>query len=276
MSFVTRPHVVGDTQADFDDILYNVLDVTSVGEAESARESVTSSASDPSAAWSPYVLLEFPTEVAPAAMRVIAAPVPGLDGDRKPNTTAIATRPGAAVRAVSVGDDLFLFRQTKGSANDTVYIDRFRFDLGQLRLVPARESRFARSQRADVPASDQDSLDVRAPDGGEFVAATVALSLDAPIDDGFAVVLVPSADDSGNRYWHLFVGACTSTTSAATIGSGPRACRPRSLAPRKSCAGNLLTTLGLGASRLQRQYYHDLVMVYVQALLAEGTSPTPV
>ena len=72
-------------------------------------------------------------------------------------------------------------------------------------LVPVRESRFTRSQLADIPASDRDSLDLRDPDGQVFTAATVALSLDGPIADGFAVVLVPSADDSGISYWHLFV-----------------------------------------------------------------------
>jgi hypothetical protein len=205
LSFVTRRHVDGDEQADYDDILYNVLDVASVGKAEAGRESATSSDSDPSAAWSPYVLLEFPSEVAPAAMRVLAAPVPGVNGSGQPNTSAIATRPDAPIRVVSVGGQIFVFRQIKTHANDTLYIDRFSLDVGRLCLVPVRESRFSRSQLADVPASNQDSLAVRTPSGELFVAATIVLSLDGPISDGFAVALVPSSEDSSTSYWHLFV-----------------------------------------------------------------------
>ncbi len=193
-SFVTKPLLEDGQASGFDDILYNLLDT-------SAKDG---SAAEGDESWTPYMALPFPETQAPAAMRVLATTVPGKDADGVANTTAVYTKNESPLRLLSVGDYLYLFRLSNQS-DQTIYADRFVFDTAQKRLVPAQESRFERSELADVPASDKDSLARTSPEGKVFVAATTIIELDGPVQEGFAVTLTPSTAETGYSWWQLFV-----------------------------------------------------------------------
>lgn len=172
---------------------------------EDVRYSVLTPGADGEEAWSPFVAVPFPTEVAPAGMRLLAITVDGVDADGRPNTSRICTRPGTPIKALSIDGVLYLFRQGVGVDADAILVDQFTFDSVRRALVPAGESRFQRSQLADMPASDTDSLGRAGLDGVPFQAATVQILLDGPVLDGFAAVFVPGAEDPRYGAWHLFV-----------------------------------------------------------------------
>ena len=201
VTLATRAHDGdGDGEAPYDDVYYSLL-VSEEAGTERATKAGSSSEEAASFAWTPFADLEFPDTLAPVGMRLLAWDVAAGGGDA---STGARTRPGAGIRACSVGDELFVFRQVR-DADDTLYVDRFRLDADRRTLVPVTESRFVRSGVADVPGTEHDALGTRATDGQIFVAATREIVLDGPIDDGFCVSLVPDAEGTGG-HWHLFVG----------------------------------------------------------------------
>src|SRR5690606_28889726 len=71
-------------------------------------------------------------------------------------------------------------------------------------LSHATETRYIRSENADVPASDKDSLGGQTMDGELFIEPAFLLPLDLELapDDEFSVVRVPV--DTNAAVWHIF------------------------------------------------------------------------
>lgn len=196
LSFATRPYQVNGVEGDFAEILYSVLDVAAL-RSETEEEA--------SGAWTAYRVLPFPETVAPVGQRLLARPYPCSDPSA-PWTSVQGTQKDVAPVALSEDGLVYLFRASNSLDGRSLLVDRFEFDPGTLRLRPAREARFVRSQLADLPKGERDSLARSDLDGEPFLVATQEIRFADSIYGGFAVVRTPSQASPDFGYWHFLLG----------------------------------------------------------------------
>lgn len=160
------------------------------------------------------------------------APVQQLSADERPmlriagidliTVSPDAVTPSPADAAFSVITDSKHISCFRVSTLDTLYVDRFVLiesrqpasdpqaspgGTSQWRLQRAWETRFRRSERRDIPAGTQDSLDSRNMIDQPFLEPTQEIAGLPDVAAGqFAVALTPTLDN--NRRWNIFtVGA---------------------------------------------------------------------
>lgn len=185
----------------YEDIFYCVLD-PAVGGADGSVSAGTDR--DPAistdAGWTDMVRLECATQTRVIGMNLLTLDIAGEDIHGAANTTDQLTRNNPFV-AFSDGDYLYLFRAAGSSAQGLI-VDRFMFQQDSRQLVHATETRYVRSENADVPASDKDSFGNASLDGTAFVEPAFVIPLASPVVDGqaFAVVKVPGEPTA---VWHV-------------------------------------------------------------------------
>jgi hypothetical protein len=175
-------------------IVYSTLDLQ--------RLQSTSQRANDDDAWTELQTVDFPTQVRPAGMNVLAVDATAIPAD-KPLSPV-----NQGFQVHSDGDHVHVFRR---STYGTLYVDRFVFVPGSSALQPAWETRYQRSRTKDVPASSKDSVSFKDMDGEVFREPTTELTFVQLDGGGFAVFSLPT-DVPGQATWYIV------TASAADSG----------------------------------------------------------
>ncbi|MBC9797227.1 LamG-like jellyroll fold domain-containing protein [Sinomicrobium weinanense] len=208
-AFASSPTTRSGDGSEYDEVFWCVLNPAVGTEVEENIDAGDLTVDD---GWTELIPLNCATETRVAGMNLLLRDIPGEDANGDPNTTASLTQANPFI-VVSDGDYIYLFRttsldpQSQGS-NDTfpvgLLVDRFIFQQQDMALAHATETRYVRSENADVPASDKDSLGSESMDGEPFLEPAFLLPLDVQFSptSTFAVVRVPVGDKS--PVWHIF------------------------------------------------------------------------
>ncbi|MBL6447060.1 carbohydrate-binding protein [Fulvivirga sp. 29W222] len=213
-AFASSPTKRSGDDNKYDEVFWCVLDPSVGAEVAEDIDSADLSIDD---GWTELISLDCATQIRVPGMNLLTRDIPGVDANGNPNTSASLTQANPFV-IVSDGDYIYLFRTTSlnsdippSSGEETsdnlfpvgLLVDRFIFQQQNMTLTHATETRYIRSENADIPASDKDSLGSQSMDGEPFPepAHLLPLSIELSNKDCFDVVKV-SVDKK--FVWHIF------------------------------------------------------------------------
>ncbi|UII33170.1 carbohydrate-binding protein [Fulvivirga ulvae] len=211
-----------DTSKAYDEVYWCVLDPAIGADVANDINSGDLTIDD---GWTELVALDCATQLRVPGMNLITRDIPGVDADGNPNTSASLTQANPFV-VLSDGDYIYLFRATSLNPDtptssgyntaDTPFpfgllVDRFVFRQQNMDLAHATETRYVRSENADIPASDKDSLGSQSLDGQSFPEPAYLLPLNIELSymACFDVVRVPV---DKQFVWHIFAASGSLST----------------------------------------------------------------
>jgi hypothetical protein len=199
-TFASSPSTRCNPNESYEDIFYCLLDPAEGGAASSIEADAGRGLVAIDAGWTDMVRVECSTQTRIIGMNLLTLDIAGEDIHGAANTSDQLTRNNPFV-AFSDGDYLYLFRVASTGAQGLI-VDRFMFQQDSRQLVHATETRYVRSENADVPASDRDSFGNASLNGTPFVEPAFVIPLASSVADGqaFAVVKVPGEPTA---VWHV-------------------------------------------------------------------------
>ena len=209
-AFASSPADPSENDTAFDEIYWCVLDPVLETDVDSTNLATDAVVDD---GWTAFTPLKGATEKRVIGMSLLSQKVPGKNTKGVPNSSASLTQTNPFV-VVSDGDFIYLFRTTsldpafQASSGEPfpagLLVDRFVLQQEDTTLVHALETRYIRSENADVPASDKDSLGNQSMNGEPFLEPAFLIPLDVELMPAqeFSVVRVPL--DNQQAVWHIF------------------------------------------------------------------------